>query len=40
MGVMGVVGLSLLFYYPLEVISMKYGCLGVFRKEYFMLVTK
>ena len=26
-------------YYPLEVSSMKYCCLGVFRKEYFRLVT-
>ena len=30
----------LLFYYPPEVISMKYCSLGVFRKEYFMLITK
>ena len=28
------------FYYPPEVSSMKYCCLGVFRKEYFRLVTK
>ena len=27
------------FYYPPEVRSMKYCCLGVFRKEYFRLVT-
>ena len=27
------------FYYPPEVNSMKYCFLGVFRKEYFMLVT-
>ena len=26
-------------YYPPEVSSMKYSCLGVFRKEYFRLVT-
>ena len=26
-------------YYPPEVSSMKYCCLGVFRKEYFRLVT-
>ena len=25
-------------YYPLEVSSMKYCCLGVFRKEYFRLL--
>ena len=30
----------LISYYPLEVNSMKYCCLGVFRKEYFRLVTK
>ena len=27
-------------YYPPEVRSMKYCYLGVFRKEYFMLITK
>ena len=27
-------------YYPPEVSSMKYCCLGVFRKEYFRLITK
>ena len=27
-------------YYPPEVSSMKYCCLGVFRKEYFRLVSK
>ena len=27
------------FYYPPEVSSMKYCCLGVFTKEYFRLVT-
>ena len=27
-------------YYPPEVSSIKYCCLGVFRKEYFRLVTK
>ena len=27
-------------YYPLEVSSMKYCCLGVFRKEYFRLCTR
>ena len=26
-------------YYPLEVSSLKYCCLGVFRKEYFRLIT-
>ena len=25
-------------YYPLEVSSMKYSCLGVFRKQYYRLV--
>ena len=29
-----------LIYYPPGVRSMKYCCLGVFRKEYFRLVTK
>ena len=28
------------FYYPPEVSSMKYCCLGVFRKEYFRLLIK
>ena len=32
--------LDSLIYYPPEVSSMKYCCLGVFRKEYFRLVTK
>ena len=32
--------IHLLFYYPPEVCSMKYCCLGVFMKEYFRLVTK
>ena len=27
-------------YYPQEVRSMKYYCLGLFRKEYFRLITK
>ena len=27
-------------YYPPELSSMRYCCLGVFRKEYFRLVTK
>ena len=30
----------LAFYYPTEVSSMTYCCLGVFRKEYFRLNTK
>ena len=30
---------GLLIYYPPEVSSMKYCHLGVFRKEYFRLVT-
>ena len=30
----------LIIYYPPEVSSMKYCCLGVFRKEYFRLVSK
>ena len=29
-----------IIYYPVEVSSMKYCCLGVFRKEYFRFVTK
>ena len=28
------------YYYPPEVSSMNYCCLGVFRKEYFRLATK
>ena len=28
-----------MFYYPPEVCSMKYCCMGVFRKEYFRLLT-
>ena len=31
---------DLWFYYPPEMSSFKYCCLGVFRKEYFRLVTK
>ena len=31
--------MSMVIYYPPEVSSMKYCHLGVFRKEYFRLVT-
>ena len=30
---------KIVHYYPQEVSSMKYCCLGIFRKEYFRLVT-
>ena len=32
--------LDISFYYPPEVSSMKHCCFGVFRKEYFRLMTK
>ena len=31
---------SFRYHYPPDVSSMKYCCLGVFRKEYFRLITK
>ena len=39
---LGTLGTSKLcrVYYPPDVSSMKYCCLGVFRKEYFRLVTR